>query len=91
MRGWVNVKTSPTSVAAASRAVSAGRFHRVSMVFKIEVWSNGMAPAATRNTVPAGISGETRTVGTRGPKRLKSKPYSPAESSGGTAVVGGGT
>jgi hypothetical protein len=41
--------------------------------------------------VPAGINGEISSVGTRGPKRLKSKPYSPALSSGAVAWVGGGT
>src|SRR6202042_1828520 len=91
VRGVVSVSTAPTSPAAASRAVSAGKFQRVSIVFRTDVWSSGMASAATRNTVPAAISGDTSTVETRGPKRLKSNPYSPAVLSGGTALVGGGT
>lgn len=68
-----------------------GRPQRVSTVFRTDVWSSGMAPSATRKTVPAGISGETSTAGTRAPNRVKSKPNSPGESSGGTAPAGGGT
>jgi ubiquinone/menaquinone biosynthesis C-methylase UbiE len=63
----------------------------VPTVFRIEVWSSGIEPAGTRNTVPAAIRGDTSNVGTRGPKRLKSNPNSPIEASGGTAFVGGAT
>ena len=77
VRGVVRVSASPTSGAAASRAVSAGSSQRVSMVLSTDVWSSGMSPGGTRNTVPAAISGETSTAGTRTPNRVKSKPYSP--------------
>src|SRR6202034_3508646 len=83
VRGVVSVKTAPTSWAAASRAVKVGIPHRFSIVFQIDVCSRGVVLSDTRNTVPAGINGDTKTVGTRGPKRVKSKPYSPAELSGG--------
>ena len=37
-----------------------------------EVWSDGMLPGA-RNTLPDGMSGEVSSVGTRTPRRVKSK------------------
>ena len=46
---------------------------------------------AAAKILPAEISGETRTVGTRTPNRSKPKLNSPASWSGGTAPQGGGT
>src|SRR5580704_3599455 len=91
VRGVVSVNTSPNPGAAASRAVSVGRFQRCSTVFRTDVWSSGVPPAGARYTVPAAISGETRTVGTRTPNLSKPKLNSPASLSGGTAPQGGGT
>src|ERR1700722_1703365 len=90
VRGWAKVSTSPTSGAAASRAVNGGKPQRVSTVLSIDVWSSGAVPVV-RNTVPGAIRGETSTVGTRTPNRVKSNPNSPAQLSGATAPVGGAT
>jgi hypothetical protein len=38
-RGWLRSRKSVSALAAASRRVSAGRFHFSSMVARIEVWS----------------------------------------------------
>src|SRR5215831_14970992 len=92
-------RTLPISGAVASRAVRFGRPYRFSTVLKIEVWSNGVVVAlpmpfshpGARYTVPALIHGDTSTVGTRTPNRLKSNPCSPTELSGATALAGGGT
>jgi hypothetical protein len=64
------------------------------------VWSNGVQPSGLA-TVPASIHGDTSTVGTRTPKRLKRKPNWPGApgtlpsaltvASGATAPPGGGT
>ena len=68
-----SVNALQTSGAAASRLVRACTEKRFSMVARMEVWSNGVVDPE-RYTVPAWINGEIKTVGTRGPKRLKSNP-----------------
>ena len=57
----------------------------------IDVWSKGGPSLGACRIVPAGMSGETRTAGTRTPKRVKSNPEEPITLSGAIAPVGGGT
>jgi len=58
----VGSRKSMTSLALASRSVSAGRFHLRSIVASTEVWS------CTTLVTPPGLEyGETTTAGTRGP------------------------
>ena len=73
------------SGAAASRAVREGRPQRSLDCPQHGGVVEGVPPLPPRKTVPGSMSGDTSTVGTRTPKRVKSNPYSPALLSGGTA------
>src|SRR5208282_2309466 len=72
---------------------SASRFSQSRNVARIEVWSKGVCPGGVRNTVPGCRYDETRIVGTRTPKRLKSNVPSRdlGHGLGAAAPVGGGT
>ena len=68
VRGVCRVRMEPRSGAAASRAPSAPRPKRARRVAMIEVWSKGGRPLlGACRIVPCGISGLTRTAGTRTP------------------------